>query len=499
MVAGQNTVQGRSSSGYRVGSFLLDIERKELSKNGSTVKLRPQSFDALIYLVENPGRVVSKQTLMRKIWGDKAVSEDSLTHCIIDIRKALGDVDKRFVRTLPRRGFVLELPVERVASHAVTRTLWRQPLRYSGFMAIGLLAIVVALAAFHFGARTNDTASRPSLSTDYGAEALDYYLQARFLFHRRAPGDLRSARELYLNAIRHEPDFADAWAGLAGTYAIEYMAGGYKKDGLLEQQRHAAEEAIAIDTTLAEGLVRLSGYYRAIGEDRIADDYLDRAYANNPDDTLLLSVMAGRYAHDGDLELAIELQQRAVTGNPLSLVNRRNLAFYLFASGRYDEAMSENRRVLQLSPTTLSSPNLLDGWALIQLERYKEAHTVVQGWPESEAKHAAMAMVLLKLGNKGLANAEMMKLRDSGELESYVRLAELFAFCGELDRSFAALGDLYSEVGHDKLALSRHGLLDDIRLSPFLAPLRTDPRWNLWGNNGSLASVQKPGQLPKAQ
>jgi len=500
MGAGQDTMRDRTSGGYQVGAFFLDVERKELSQNGSTVNLRPQSFDALVYLVENPGRLVSKRALIQKIWGNKPVSEDSLTHCILDIRRALGDVDKRFVRTIPRRGFVLELPVERGdAPGTVSRTSWRLPHRTLVLTGVGLLVIVVSLSAFHFGAQTNNTAPRASLSAEYGADAMDNYSQARFLFNRRAPGDLQSARDLFLKAIRHESEFAEAWAGLAGTYAIQFMAGGYEDVGLLEQQRHAAEKAITIDSTLAEALVRLSAYYREIGENDIANDYLDRAYAENPDDTLLLAVMAGRYAREGDLELAIAFQQRALSEDPLSLVNRQNLAYYLFAGGRYEEAMTEDRRVQQLSPETVSGSDSLDGWILIQWQQYREARAVIQKWPENAKKHAAMAMVQLKLGNKDLANAEMMRLKEATELEAYVRLAELFAFCGELDRSFAALGDLYSTVKQDNSILNRHGLLDDIHLSPFLAPLRADQRWDVWRNGESVVSLRPTNTLPQKQ
>ena len=494
MGAGQDAVQERSSSGYRVGGFLLDVERKELSKDGSAVDLRPQSFDALVHLVENRGRLVSKQTLIQKIWGNKPVSEDSLTHCILDIRKALGDVDKQFIRTVPRRGFILEIAVERDAPRAVPRTSWRTRRRAFVSVGVGMLAIVM-LAAFHLAPQSNDTASHASLSADHGAEAVDKYLQGRFLFNRRASGDLQSARDLFLKVVRREPEFAEAWAGLAGTYAIEFMEGGFEDVRLLEKQRSAAERAIAIDSTLAEALVRLSCYYIEIGEQDIAHEYLDRAYAAKPDDPLLLGVMAGRHAREGDLELAIMFQQRALNGDPLSRVNRGNLAFYLFANGRYEEALTENREAQQLFPAAMSAPDELEGWILIQLERYQEARAVIQSWPENANKHAAMAMVQFKLGNEDLAKAEMIRLKGANELEAYLRLAELFAFRNELDRSFAALSDLDRIAGHDRLTLQRRGLLNDIHLSPFLVPLRTDQRWDVWRNGESVVSAQQPNRL----
>lgn len=92
------------------GDFSLDISRNALLKRGEEVRLRPQSFDVLRILVSQPGQLVSKSYLQERIWADKIVTDDSLTHCLLDIRKALGDSNKTIIRTVPRRGYIFELP-----------------------------------------------------------------------------------------------------------------------------------------------------------------------------------------------------------------------------------------------------------------------------------------------------------------------------------------------------------------------------------------------------
>ena len=93
---------------YRFGEFTLDTSRGVLLDNGVEVVLRPQSVMVLQVLLENHGRLVSKDELHDRVWGQKAVTDDSLAQCLVDIRRALRDTDKKLVRTLPRRGYLFE-------------------------------------------------------------------------------------------------------------------------------------------------------------------------------------------------------------------------------------------------------------------------------------------------------------------------------------------------------------------------------------------------------
>jgi DNA-binding winged helix-turn-helix (wHTH) protein len=89
---------------YSFGEFTLDLDRVALKRGGSDVRLRPKSFDVLRYLVENHGRVVPKDELLNAVWAQTVVTEGSITQCLIDIRRALGDRSRSLIRTVPRRG-----------------------------------------------------------------------------------------------------------------------------------------------------------------------------------------------------------------------------------------------------------------------------------------------------------------------------------------------------------------------------------------------------------
>jgi TolB-like protein/DNA-binding winged helix-turn-helix (wHTH) protein/tetratricopeptide (TPR) repeat protein len=91
---------------YVFGEFTLDMARGCLTRGSDEVKLRPKSFKTLTYLVENQGRLVSKEELIGAIWPDTAVTDDSLVQCLIEIRKALGGDAQQFIKTVPRRGYI---------------------------------------------------------------------------------------------------------------------------------------------------------------------------------------------------------------------------------------------------------------------------------------------------------------------------------------------------------------------------------------------------------
>jgi adenylate cyclase len=76
---------------YQFGSFTLDLERGALlATNGVEMALRPKSFALLRLLVQNAGRLLSRETILAALWPNVFVTDDNVTQCIHDIRGALG-------------------------------------------------------------------------------------------------------------------------------------------------------------------------------------------------------------------------------------------------------------------------------------------------------------------------------------------------------------------------------------------------------------------------
>jgi class 3 adenylate cyclase/tetratricopeptide (TPR) repeat protein len=104
---------------YQFGSFTLDLERGALlATNGVEMALRPKSFALLRLLVENAGRLLSRETILNTLWPNVFVTDDNVTQCIHDIRGALGGEAHLMLRTLSRRGYLFTSDVVKVPAAA---------------------------------------------------------------------------------------------------------------------------------------------------------------------------------------------------------------------------------------------------------------------------------------------------------------------------------------------------------------------------------------------
>src|SRR5690349_16137912 len=99
------------STSYTFGTWRLDLADRLLYKGDDLVALPPKVFDTLLLLVENAGRVVSKEEMHSRLWPDTFVEDGTLTQYISLLRKALG-ADAKWVENLPRRGYRFTAPVE---------------------------------------------------------------------------------------------------------------------------------------------------------------------------------------------------------------------------------------------------------------------------------------------------------------------------------------------------------------------------------------------------
>jgi pimeloyl-ACP methyl ester carboxylesterase/DNA-binding winged helix-turn-helix (wHTH) protein len=100
---------------FTFGPFRLDIAERRLSRGQAAIPLRMKVFDTLRVLVQNAGRLLTKDELLRTIWPDTVVEENNLNHNISVLRKALGEqaTGQAFIETVPRVGYRFVAPVER--------------------------------------------------------------------------------------------------------------------------------------------------------------------------------------------------------------------------------------------------------------------------------------------------------------------------------------------------------------------------------------------------
>jgi TolB-like protein/DNA-binding winged helix-turn-helix (wHTH) protein/Tfp pilus assembly protein PilF len=103
---------------YRFAEYTLEASEHRLKRGSHEIYLPPKNYEMLLYLVERHGHLVKKNELLDTLWADTIVTESTLTHCIEEVRKVLGDDahHPRFIKTIPRMGYKFIAGVEEVTS-----------------------------------------------------------------------------------------------------------------------------------------------------------------------------------------------------------------------------------------------------------------------------------------------------------------------------------------------------------------------------------------------
>src|SRR5215468_9939635 len=91
--------------------FSLDLARGCLRMGDQDLELRPKTFEVLKFLAMNAGRLIAKQELYDAVWPNVIVSDDSIAQCIRELRGKLADEDHRLIKTVSRRGYLLDATV----------------------------------------------------------------------------------------------------------------------------------------------------------------------------------------------------------------------------------------------------------------------------------------------------------------------------------------------------------------------------------------------------
>jgi len=98
--------------------FTLDFAHNSLRAADRNVQLRPKAVEVLHYLADNANRLVTKEELIQAIWPNVIVTDEVLTHCVSEVRQAIGDSQQNIIVTVPRRGYRFTAPVVRIAASA---------------------------------------------------------------------------------------------------------------------------------------------------------------------------------------------------------------------------------------------------------------------------------------------------------------------------------------------------------------------------------------------
>ncbi len=297
------------------GGFTLNRSRGCLEdETGSERFLRPKSYRVLELLCERRGELVSKDDLVREAWPDVFVSDDSLAHCVSDIRRALGPDGARLLRTVPRRGY--KLITSEAGPKAPVRRIGRPGMVRAGALAMGLL--LAAGSVWWTAPRSASEAEAvPEVSASIlqQAEAL---LEARDWRRRE---DNERARRLLEQVVAKEPENPNALASLGLTYWLEvqHLAwGGGRRE--MERALELVERSAVFEGSarshrlLAE--MRLLAPFRELRSSVDGLASARAAVAIDPDNPDNISVLAQALALTGHPKEAVGMIERALRLGP---------------------------------------------------------------------------------------------------------------------------------------------------------------------------------------
>jgi TolB-like protein/DNA-binding winged helix-turn-helix (wHTH) protein/tetratricopeptide (TPR) repeat protein len=127
------------------GEFEVDRQRGRLTRGGQEIALRPKSYGVLLYLLEHAGQLVPREEMLAAVWPGVVVTDDSIAQCLIELRRALGDDTRTMIRTVPRRGLILDTPVRVEESASPPLPQRRGALQHRWLLAVPLATVAALL------------------------------------------------------------------------------------------------------------------------------------------------------------------------------------------------------------------------------------------------------------------------------------------------------------------------------------------------------------------
>ena len=307
------------------------------------------------------------------------------------------------------------------------------------------------------------------------SEAHEFYLKGRYFWNKRTANDLKTAITYFQKAIDKDPNYALAYAGLADSYALLPDFGAGSPQESFPPARIAAKKALALDDTLAEAHTSLAQVLYAYDLDfDVSAREFRRAIELNPNYATAHHWLGiGPLIRSGRFDEAIVEGKRAVELDPLSLINNADLGNDYFLARRYDEAIEQVRKTLEMDPGFYSAYIAL-GQALemkgardAAIEEYQKARAL----NDDPSILALLGHAYAFSGNKTEAGKildQLMLLSKQRYVSAY-SLAIVYLGLGDKEEALHWLEKSYRDrAGTD---------IGSIKIDPFLDPLRGEPRF----------------------
>ena len=205
------------------------------------------------------------------------------------------------------------------------------------------------------------------------SEAYESYARGRYFWGQGTEEGITRGIAYFEDAIKEDPMYALAYAGLADCYIRQGFYGFLPMAESYSKARAAAEKALKIDDRIGDAHVSmakiLSDYY---WDWDLAEMHYKRAVELIPNDSSAHSAYSQYLARTGRFEEAIQEAERALALDPTSRLGNHSKAFAYYFAGRYEDSIEQSQKTLELHPN-LPVAHLLRGLTFVQLEMKEDA------------------------------------------------------------------------------------------------------------------------------
>jgi TolB-like protein/DNA-binding winged helix-turn-helix (wHTH) protein/Flp pilus assembly protein TadD len=305
-------------------------------------------------------------------------------------------------------------------------------------------------------------------------EAYESYLKGRFFWNKRTADGLRVALAYFNQAIEEDPKYAQAYSGLADTYALlgDWQYAVMTPAQANPKAKAAALKAVELDSALGEAHNSLAFVLDGFDWDLDAGGKeFQRAIELNPGYATAHHWYAWHLGLLGRYDQAIVEMRKAESLDPLSLIINADLAELLVLAHSYDEAIRQSRKTIEMDPNFAMAHNQL-GQAYLQQHMYEQAigelQKAVQLSAGSPTCIANLARAYALSGRKSEASKLLNDLKSSSTANNShaSEVAAIYASLGDKDEAMKWLEKGYAERFNP-------GVL----IRPGFDPLRSDPRF----------------------
>jgi TolB-like protein/Flp pilus assembly protein TadD len=306
--------------------------------------------------------------------------------------------------------------------------------------------------------------------------AYEAYLKGRHLWNKRTEEGMRRSITQYEEAIRQNPAYAIAYAGIADSYVMLACRGMVPAKEKFRKAKAAARKALDLDSELGEAHGSLAHVRLHDWDWEGLEKDFQKAIQLNPAEPIVYYWYGEFLMSMGRPEEAIATTQSAHLADPLSPVISSSLAMIFYLARRYDQAVHVLERAHEINPNHFL-PHLRMGLVRIQQDRYdnaiRELRTAVTLADQSTETVAALAMGYAAAGMTNEAEEitdGLEKLQGKRYVLPY-NIAKIYAAASDKDKAFGWLERAYEEGNPDLIELNSEPVFDRLRTDARLSDL----------------------------